>query len=185
MSSIWRERKHPRTTQHYHFKFSISSYHCRGHAKQTCDIVCFLYLLYTLEQQVTQLLAQFSFVYWILFFLIVPTVSNKSNNDVSIIEKLKYCSNLTFLTLYNTRIQFNNAVHNVHSLPQMLNILHTNYKNQPHNNIYICCRNILLAVPVEILDQFRQFKIKHLNNLTCNITQYHPILLLLISILNS
>jgi hypothetical protein len=46
MSNMWRERKHSRTTQHYHFKFTISSYHCRGHAKETGDTVtsCPFYL---------------------------------------------------------------------------------------------------------------------------------------------
>jgi hypothetical protein len=41
-------------------------------------------------------------------------------------------------------------------------------------------RNILLGIPIEILAQCTHFKSKHLNNPTCNITQYHSILLLLI-----
>jgi hypothetical protein len=101
MSNMGRERKHSRTTQHYHFKFTISSYHCRGHVKETRDIPFLSLLPYSCKYP----------SYWPNFlsftefcFSIVPTVSKKTNNDVSIKEKLKCCSNLTFFTLYNTRI---------------------------------------------------------------------------------
>jgi hypothetical protein len=38
----------------------------------------------------------------------------------------------------------------------------------------------LVGIPIQILAQCNHFKSKHLNILTCNITQYHSILLLLI-----
>ena len=41
-------------------------------------------------------------------------------------------------------------------------------------------RNILFGITIEILAQCNHLKSKHLNIFTCNITQYHSILLLLI-----
>ena len=38
----------------------------------------------------------------------------------------------------------------------------------------------MVGIPIEILGQCNHFKSKHLNILTCNVTQYHSILLLLI-----
>jgi len=37
----------------------------------------------------------------------------------------------------------------------------------------------LLGIPIEILAQCHDFKRKHQNIFTCNVTQYHSILLLL------
>jgi len=46
-------------------------------------------------------------------------------------------------------------------------------------------RNILLGIWIEILVQCNNFKSKHLNNLSCNVSQYCFILLLLMWILRS
>ena len=41
----------------------------------------------------------------------------------------------------------------------------------------------MLGIPIEFLAQCNNFKSKHINILTYNITQYHSILLLLISLI--
>jgi len=62
---------------------------------------------------------------------------------------------------------------------------HTWYISKHINHINTNWRNILLGIPIEILAQCHNCKSKHLNNLICNITLYHSILLLLIWIPNS
>jgi len=74
---------------------------------------------------------------------------------------------------------FNHLPTSITNTSHDINQFRTVLKSFLHINSFTQ-RNILLGIPIEILAQCNHFKSKHPNILTCNITQYHSILLLLI-----